>query len=66
MPEGLFILSLEVLCGAFGVLAMLYVLANRLGFEMEVHRLRVESANLRSQYEERLAQIRAMGGDIQE
>lgn len=65
MPEGLIMLALEVLCGAFGVLAMLYALANRLGFDMELHRLRVESANLRSQYEERLAQIRAMGGDIE-
>ena len=36
------------------------------GFDIELHKLRVDTMTLRCKYEERIAQIRAMGGDMPE
>ncbi len=55
--------ALIAMAALAAVFAMLYALASRLGFDLEVHKLRVDTMKLRCQYEERLAQIRAMGGD---
>ncbi|MFM9957774.1 MAG: hypothetical protein ACKVZJ_06840 [Phycisphaerales bacterium] len=63
MESVLFSDVFTVLAGAAAVFAMLYALAARVGFDIELHKLRVDTMTLRCRYEERLAQIRAMGGD---
>ncbi len=62
MPEGAIAVAIELLCGAAAVFAMLYAVSARLGFDIELHKLKVETMSLRKQYEERIAQIRALGG----
>lgn len=58
--------ALALLAAGAAVFAMLYALAARLGFDIELHKLRVDTMTLRCKYEERIAQIRAMGGDMPE
>lgn len=50
--------------GAVACFAMLYALAARLGWEIELDKLRTEARALRSQYEERIRLIRELGGNI--
>lgn len=62
MPEGTLAIAIELLCAGAAVFAMLYALAARLGFDIELHKLKVETMRLRKQYEDRVAEIRALGG----
>jgi hypothetical protein len=62
MPEGLLAVVVELACGAAAVFAMLYALTSRLGFDIELHKLKVDTMTLRQQYEDRVAQIRMFGG----
>lgn len=48
----------QVLIGAAAVWAMLFTLAARLGFDVELHKLRVEACTLRRQYELRIAALK--------
>ncbi|MBN8645592.1 MAG: hypothetical protein J0L61_10190 [Planctomycetes bacterium] len=66
MPADLTGLWVAVLGGGAAVFAMLYALAARLGWEIELDKLRTEARALRSQYEERIKMIRAMGGHLDE
>jgi hypothetical protein len=53
-----FILGM-VAAGAFGVLAMLWVLAKRFGHERRLHDLRIEVHQVRKAYAQRLAELAA-------
>lgn len=64
MDLAAFVIAGQIFCAAAAVLALLYASAARLGFDLELHKLRVDARALRNQYEERVALIRSLGGDF--
>ena len=62
--QAAFVIAGQIFCAAAAVLALLYASAARLGFDLELHKLRVDARALRNQYEERVALIRSLGGDF--
>lgn len=50
--------------GAMGVLLVLHIIASRLGWALELHKLKIEAHRLRADYSKRMVEMR--GWDDQE
>lgn len=58
------IIVAQAFVAAAGIGAMLFTLAARLGFDVELYKLRRDTRLLRLQYEQRVAELRSIGGSI--
>jgi len=58
------IIVAQAFVAAAGIGAMLFTLAARLGFDVELYKLRRETRMLRLQYEQRVAELRRIRADI--